>query len=125
MRKNNADTVHLGYIAWLKGSIFFSCHITHAEFLVLIDPSNVAGQLLLSHLVAVQTLIAPIKPTERVSRKDLHFINGMARWLELAHEKVDPGMRSYFEWPIKRANEVREWLQHEKMLATRGLSDVL
>lgn len=118
MRKNNADAVHLGYIAWLKGSIFFSCHITHAEFQVLIDPFNVAGQLLLSHFVAVQTLIVPIKPTERAGRKTSHFINGMARWLEVAHAKVDPEMRSYFEWPIKRAEEVRAGLQHEKASVT-------
>ncbi|KIM93617.1 hypothetical protein OIDMADRAFT_173188 [Oidiodendron maius Zn] len=107
-----------GYIAWLKGSVFFSCHITHAEFLALIDPSNVAGQLLLSHLVAVQTLISPIKPMERAGRKNSHFINGMARWLEVAHAKVDPSMRGYFEWPIKRAEEVRQWFKYEKALAT-------
>jgi hypothetical protein len=117
MQKNNADIVQLGYIAWLKSSVFFSCHISHAEFLALIDPSNVVGQLLLSHLVAVQTLIPPITPNERAGRRTSHFTNGMARWLEVAHANIDPRMRSYFEWPIKRAEEVREWFQHEKALA--------
>jgi hypothetical protein len=82
----------------------------------LIDPSNMAGQLLLSHLVAIQTLIAPIKPTKRASRKNSHFVNGMARWLEVVYAKVDPRMRDYLEWPIKRAEEIRQWLEYEKAL---------
>jgi hypothetical protein len=40
----------------------------------------------------------------------------MARWLEVAHAKLDPRMRSYFEWPIKRVEEVRQWLEYEKAL---------
>jgi hypothetical protein len=120
MQKNNADIVQLGYIALLKSSVFFSCHISHAEFLALIDPSNLVGHILLSHLVAVQTLIAPIHPDERADRKTLQIANGMVRWLEVAHANMDPRMRSYFEWPIKRAEEVRDWLQHEKALANQA-----
>ncbi|KIN03092.1 hypothetical protein OIDMADRAFT_160662 [Oidiodendron maius Zn] len=104
------------YIAWLKGSVFFSCHISHAEFLGLIEPSNIVGQLLLSHLVAVQTLMGPTNQDKRASRKLSQFVNVMARWLETIHSNVDPTMRSYFEWPRKRAEKVRDWLQHEKAL---------
>jgi len=107
-----------GYIAWLKGSVFFSCYISYAEFLALIDPSNLVGQLLLLHLVVVQTLTAPIYSDERASRKALQFANGMVRWLEVAHANMDLRIRSYSKWPIKRAEEVREWLQHEKALAS-------
>jgi hypothetical protein len=122
MQKNNADIVQLAYISWLKGSVFFSCHISHAEFLALIDPSNLVGQLLLSHLVAVQTLTVSIYgrsvyQDERAARKASQFVNGMVRWLEMIHAKIDPRMRSYFKWPIKRAEEVRESLQHEQALA--------
>jgi len=101
----------------LKGPAFFACHINHAEFQSFINPSNVVGQLLLSHLVAITTLITPIKPNERAGRKTSHFANGMVRWLEVAHANIDPSMRSYIEWPIKRADEVREWLQYEGALA--------
>jgi hypothetical protein len=118
MQKSNADIVQLGYISWLKGSVFFTCQISHAEFLVMIDPSHVVGQLLLLHLAAVHTLITPIKPNERAGRKNLHFTKGLVRWLEVAHANIDPRMRSYYEWPIKRAEEVREWLQHEQALAS-------
>ena len=97
--------------------MFFSCHISHAEFLSLIEPSNIVGQLLLSHLVAVQTLMGPTNQDERASRKVSQFVNVMARWLETMHSNVDPTMRSYFEWPRKRAEKVRDWLQHEKALA--------
>ena len=117
MQKYNADIVQLAYIAWLKGSIIFSCRISHAEFLTLIDPSNLVGQLLLSHLVAVQTLMAPINLDERGNRKALQFLNGMVRWLEVLHASIEPRMWSYFEWPIKRAEELRGWLQRERALA--------
>ncbi len=114
MEKYNADIVQLGYMAWLKGSVTFSCRISHADFVTLIDPSNHVGQLLLSHLVAVQTLLAPVSLDERGSRKSLQFANGMVRWLELLHANIEPRMRSYYEWPIKRAKELREWLQYER-----------
>lgn len=110
MQRYNADIVQLAYIAWLKGSIIFSCRISHAEFLALIDPSNLVGQLLLSHMVAVQTLMAPIILSERGSRKTLQFVNGMVRWLEVLHPSIEPRMRSYLEWPIKRAEELRSAL---------------
>ena len=123
--------VRLAYIAWLKGSVFFSCHISHTEFLSLIEPSNIVGQLLLSHLVAVQTLMGPTNQDERASRKVSQFVNVMARWLEIIHSNADPTMREYFEWPKKRAEKVRDWLQHEKALANwgyvecfRGKSDI-
>jgi len=61
--------------------------------------------------------MAPIDLDERSSRKALLFLNGMVRWLEVLHANIDPGMRSYFEWPIKRAEELREWLQRERALA--------
>jgi hypothetical protein len=118
MQKSDADIVQLGYISWLKGSVFFTCQISHAEFLAMIDPSHVVGQLLQSHMVAIQTLITPIKPNERAGRTNLHFAKGLVRWLEVAHANIDPRMRSYYEWPIKRAEEVREWLRHEQALAT-------
>lgn len=114
MEKYNVDIVQLGYMAWLKGSVTFSCRISHADFVTLIDPSNHVGQLLLSHLVAVQTLLAPVSLDERGSRKSLQFANGMVRWLELLHANIEPRMRSYYEWPIKRAKELREWLQYER-----------
>jgi hypothetical protein len=101
----------------LKGSVIFSCHISHAEFLTLIDPSNLVGQLLQSHLVAVQTLIGPVLLDERGSRKAVQFVNGMVRWLEVLHANIEPRMRSYFEWPIKRAEQLREWSQRERALA--------
>jgi hypothetical protein len=104
-------------MAWLKGSVIFSCRISHTEFLNLIDPSNLVGQLLQSHLVAVQTLIAPIILDERSNRKHLQFVNGMVRWLEVLHANIEPKTGSYFEWPIKRAEELREWLQRERALA--------
>jgi hypothetical protein len=104
-------------MTWLKGSVIFSCRISHAEFLTLIDPSNLVGQLLLSHMVAVQTLMAPISLDERGGRKASQFMNGMVRWLEVLHANIEPRMRSYFEWPIKRAEELREWLQRERALA--------
>ena len=106
----------LAYISWLKGSISFSCLLSHADFLTLVDPSNVVGQLILSHLVAVQTMMAPIKQDERALRKASIFVNGMVRWLDLLHANVDLGMRSYFEWPMKRADSARAWLQYEKAL---------
>jgi hypothetical protein len=109
--------VQLAYMAWLKGSIIFSCRLSHAEFLTLIDPSNLVGQLLQSHLVAVQTLLVPISPDERSSRKAPQFLNGMVRWLEVLHANIEPRMRSYIEWPIKRAEELREWLRRERALA--------
>jgi len=107
-----------GYISWLKGPVFFACEISYAEFQDFINPSNITGQLLLSHLVAILTLIAPIKPNKRAGRKMFHFANGMVRWLEVAHANIDLSIKIYLEWPIKRAAEVREWLQHEKSLAT-------
>jgi len=117
MQKYNVNIVQLAYMAWLKGSIIFSCRISHAEFLTLIDPSNLVGQLLQSHLVAVQTLMAPISLDKRGSRKSWQFVNGMVRWLEVLHANIEPRMRIYFEWPIKRAEELREWLQRERALA--------
>jgi hypothetical protein len=100
----------------LKGSVIFSCRISHAEFLTLIDPSNLVGQLLQSHLVAVQTLMTPVVLDERGSRKASQFANGMVRWLDVLHANIEPRTRSYFEWPIKRAEELREWCQRERAL---------
>lgn len=117
IQKNNADFVQLAYLAWLKGSVIFSCRINHAEFVTLIDPSNLVGQLLQSHLVAVQTLVAPVILDERGGRKASQFVNGMVRWLDVLHANIEPRMRSYFEWPIKRAEELREWSQRERALA--------
>jgi hypothetical protein len=117
MQKNNADIIQLAYISWLKGSIAFSCLLSHAEFLSLIDPSNIVGQLILSHLVAIQSMMAPINQDERALRKASIFLKGMVRWLELLHSNIDPGMKSYFEWPIKMAERGRAWLQYEKVLA--------
>jgi hypothetical protein len=116
MQKYNTDIVQLAYMTWLKGSIIFSCRISHVEFLTLIDPSNRVGRLLQSHFVAVQTLMAPITLDERSSRKASQFANGMVRWLDVLHADIEPKMRSYFEWPIKRAEELREWLQRERAL---------
>jgi hypothetical protein len=117
IQKYNADVVQLAYIAWLKGSVIFSCRISHADFLTLINPSNIVGQLLQSHLVAVQTLIAPVILDERGSRKASQFVNGMVRWLDVLHANIEPRMRSYFEWPIRRAEELREWSERERALA--------
>jgi hypothetical protein len=117
MQKNNADIIQLAYLSWLKGSITFSCLLSHADFLTLIDPSNIVGQLILSHLVAVQTMIAPVNQGERALRKTSIFLNGMVRWLELLLANIDPRMRSYLEWPAKRAESGRAWLQYEKALA--------
>jgi hypothetical protein len=41
----------------------------------------------------------------------------MVRWLEVLHANIEPRMRGYFEWPIERAEELREWLQRERALA--------
>jgi hypothetical protein len=114
---NTMLTHQLAYLAWLRGSIIFSCTISHAEFLILIDPSNVVGKLLQSHLVAMQTLLAPISVDERGSRKALQFVNGMVRWLDVLHANLEPSIRKYFEWPIKRTEELREWFQRERALA--------
>ena len=58
--------------------------------------------------------MGPMNQDERTSRKVSQFVNVMARWLETIHSNIDPTMRGYFEWPIKRAEKVRDWLQHEK-----------
>jgi len=116
MPKNYADIAQSGYLAWLKGSIFLSCQITHAQFLDLINPSNVAGQLILSHLVAIQTLMTTSTPDERGIKKSSQFVHGMVKWLNLIHSRIDPSMRRYFEWPIQRAEEVREWISGERNL---------
>lgn len=114
---NTMLTHQSAYLAWLKGSIIFSCSINHAEFLNLIDPSNVVGKLLLSHFVAMQTLLVPISRDERGNRKALQFVNGMVRWLDVLRANLEPSIRKYFEWPIKRAEELREWFQSERALA--------
>lgn len=102
----------------MKGPAFFACEISHAEFQDFLNPTNITGQLLLLHLVAILTLVARIKPNQRAGRKMFHFANGMVRWLEVAHANIDPSAKSYLDWPVKRAAEVREWLEHEKALVT-------
>jgi hypothetical protein len=100
----------------MKAYGLFSYHINHAEFQTFIDPSNPIGQLLQSHLVAVQTLIIPIGLDERAGKKESRLVNGMIRWLGWIHANIEPGMRSYFEWPIKRAKEVQELYQRGGVL---------
>jgi len=114
---NTMLTHHLAYLAWLKGSITFSCTISQAEFMILIDPSNLVGKLILSHFVAMQTLQTPIIVDERSSRMALQFANGMVRWLDVLHANLEPSIRKYFAWPIKRAEELRGWFQRGRALA--------
>ena len=104
-------------MAWMKTSVIFACRVSHAEYLTLIDPTNPVGQLLLSHIIAVITLMPFVGQDERVSRKELQFLDGMVRWLDSLHANIEPNMRGYFEWPIRRTKEVREWLQRQRALA--------
>jgi hypothetical protein len=115
MQKCNAD-IQLAYMAWMKTYALFSYHISHADFQTFIDPSNSVGQLLQSHLVAIQTLMTPVIQDEQRYIKTSQLVNRMIRWLGVIHANVEPGMRSYFDWPIKRAKDVREWHQRERAL---------
>jgi hypothetical protein len=117
MQKCNADIIQLAYMAWMKTYALFSYHISHADFQTFIDPSNSVGQLLQSHLVAIQTLMTPVVLDERLDIKASQLVNGMIKWLGVIHANIEPGMRSYFDWPIKRANDVQEWHQCERALA--------
>lgn len=100
-------------MAWMKSSIIFSCNISHAEFLNFINPLNPVGQVLLSHLVAVQTLVPPGN-SKRLDRKARGFLRASVRWLDLLHANIKPNMKSYYEWPIKRTEELRGWLKLQR-----------
>ena len=65
----------------------------------------------------MQTLLAPISIDERGIGKALQFVNGMVRWLDVLHANIEPSVRKYFEWSIKRAEELRVWFQRERALA--------
>jgi hypothetical protein len=81
--------------------------MSYTDFQAFVDPSNPVGQLLRSHLIAVQTLMTPINQDERATKKSSQVVNKMIRWLGVIHANIQPGMRQYYEWPIKRAEEVR------------------
>jgi hypothetical protein len=101
----------------MKANAFFSYQMSHADFQTLIDASNPVGQLLQSHLIAVQTLMNPVSLDERSDRKALQLVGGMVRWLGVIHANVEPGMRRYFEWPAKRAEEVKQYYLGKRALA--------
>jgi hypothetical protein len=107
----------LAHLAWLKGSVIFSCHINHADFIDLIDESNEVGNLLLSHFVAVQTLLISIDLNGQSKKRVMQHVNGMLRWLDLLHVRQKSNARKYFEWPMKRAEELRQWIQLEREFA--------
>jgi hypothetical protein len=111
MQTCNTDIIQLAYMAWMKTYALFSHRISHADFQSFIDPSNSVGQLLQSHLVAIQTFMTPVILDERPDVKASQLVNGMIRWLGVIHANIEPGMGSYFDWPIKRAKDVREWHQ--------------
>lgn len=79
----------------------FSWKMSHEDFQSFINPDNVVGQLLQSHFVAVQNILTPITIVERTFR-EVPDTNpgGKARWLDVIHNNIKPGMRKYFEWPI-------------------------
>jgi hypothetical protein len=117
IEKYNADIVRVAYMAWMKAGGLFSYHISHADFQAFIDPSNPIGQLLQSHLIAIQSFLTPIGLGIQTGRKSSHFMHGLIRWLDTIHTNIAPGMRPYYEWPIERTEEVREWLLRERALA--------
>ena len=91
--------------------------MSHADFQTLIDASNPVGQLLQSHLIAVQTLMNPVGLDEQGDRKASQLVSGMVRWLGAIHANIEPGMRRYFEWPTERAEEVRQYYLRKRALA--------
>lgn len=116
MQIYKADIIQLAYMSWMKTYALFSYYISHADFQTFIDPSNPVGQLLQSHLVAIHTLMTPVSIGGQVDRKATQLVNGMVRWLGAIHANIEPGMRRYYDWPVKRAEKVREWLQCERAL---------
>lgn len=50
----------------------------------------------------------------------MQFVNGMVKWLDLLHANQDSAAKKYFEWPMKRAEELREWLRLERTLTKRA-----
>jgi hypothetical protein len=116
MQKYNADIAQLVCTAWMKANVLFSYSMSHIDFQTLVDPSNPVGQLLQSHLIAVQTLMTPIGLDERGARKAAQFVNGMIRWLGAIHANIEPGMSRYFKWPIERAEEVQQCYLRKRAL---------
>jgi hypothetical protein len=116
MQKYNVDISQLAYKAWMSTYALLSYDMSHADFQNLVDPSNPVGQLLQSHLIAVQTLLTPIGLDERGSRKAAQLVSGMVRWLGVIHANIEPGMRRYLLWPIERAEEVRQLLSAQESI---------
>jgi hypothetical protein len=85
--------------------------MTQEEFDSFVDPANDVGLLLQSHLIALQTIMAPILAIEMMGRKPKSAPNGTVRWLGPLHQSIRPSMKKYFEWPIAREAIVKRQLE--------------
>lgn len=96
----------------------FAYYMSAADFHHLIDPANQIGLLLQAHLIALQTILEPVlkhevippKPEDRAKPKH----GGSVAWLDAIHGKVGGEMREWFEWPMRRAEDLRRTIEEVK-----------
>jgi hypothetical protein len=80
----------------------FSWKMSQDTFQAFVKPENYAAQLLQSHLIAMQTLLAPVTDNENqkpanASKKSQHKT---VMWIGCLHNNIPPHMRLFNEWPL-------------------------
>jgi len=113
--KNSRSTAYMGI---MKIYGIFAYYMSAADFHHLVDPANQIGLLLQAHLIALQTILEPVlkhevvppKPENRAKPKH----SGSVAWLDTIHGKVGEEMREWFEWPMRRAEDLRRMIEAAK-----------
>lgn len=94
----------------------FGYTMSPADFIRLIDPSNITGLLLQAHLVAMQTILEPVLNAEQSLSQDNKMAKagpkhlGSLKWLDSIHNKADAQWKVYFAWTMHRAEELRNMI---------------
>ena len=118
-------TFVLAYLGIMRIYGIFGYTMSPADFIRLIDPSNIVGLLLQAHLVAMQTILEPVLNAEQSVSQDNKMAKagpkhlGSLKWLDSIHDKVDAQWKLYFGWTMQRAEELRNMVWEGKHICDR------
>lgn len=82
--------------------------LSDAEFSTFSNPSNIIGQILLAHFMALEVLLLPMLEREYEKTFPINQLINRCNWFDTIEKSVPPELQHFIHWPAGILNDARE-----------------
>lgn len=107
------ESSRAGYLNFI--SVYHTFYETnHDQFNVFIDINNIPSQLLMTHFIALQMIMAPLMVHESPGLSDpsrVRSLLGQVEWVEKILDRLPAEMTGYMNWPRETMETLRREIE--------------